>query len=123
MYSISFPEMITGNVTRLSKDKEAVKTNLWLTLSSERRSLFGDPRFGSLLKRLIFEQGNSIIYDLVVDELYTTILTFVPQIRVSRKDITLFTQNNNLYVTIQCVYAMDNTSDLYTIQLTDSVES
>lgn len=118
MYSFNFPEMIRNNNAVLLKDKEAVKCNLNLLFSTERQELFGDPYFGSLLKRVLFEQAHSLVADLVVDEIYTAILTFIPQIYLTRKDIKLFIDKTNLYATISYVYVVDNTSDMYTILLT-----
>ena len=47
MYSFAFPNMLSSTQANLISDKEAVKSNLKLLLSSERLSLFGDPYFGS----------------------------------------------------------------------------
>ena len=54
MYSFAFPNMLSSTQANLISDKEAVKSNLKLLLSSERLSLFGDPYFGSRLKRALF---------------------------------------------------------------------
>lgn len=119
MYSFAFPTMLTNTRSTLLSDLEAVRSNLKLTLQSERLSLFGDPFFGTQLKRLIFEQSHSIVVDLVVDEIYTTIITFIPQVYLSREDIELTTNGVDLFVTIHYVYLPNNTSDLYKINLTN----
>lgn len=123
MYSISFPEMLNSTTIRLLKDHEAVRSNLKLILSSEKLSHFGDPYFGTRLKRALFEQPSHLIVDLMVDEIYTTIITFIPQIFLTRKDIKLTTDGTDLYATINYVYLPDNTSDLYTINLTQTAEN
>lgn len=119
MYSFAFPTMLTNTRSALLSDLEAVRSNLKLTLQSERLSLFGDPLFGTQLKRLIFEQSHSIVVDLVIDEIYTTIITFIPQVYLSREDIELTTNGVDLFVTIHYVYLPNNTSDLYKINLTN----
>lgn len=119
MYSFAFPTMLTNTRSALLSDLEAVRSNLKLTLQSERLSLFGDPFFGTQLKRLIFEQSHSIVVDLVVDEIYTTIITFIPQVYLSREDIELTTNGVDLFVTIRYVYLPNNTNDLYKINLTN----
>lgn len=119
MYSFAFPTMLTNTRSALLSDLEAVRSNLKLTLQSERLSLFGDPFFGTQLKRLIFEQSHSIVVDLVIDEIYTTIITFIPQVYLSREDIELTTNGVDLFVTIRYVYLPNNTSDLYKINLTN----
>ena len=104
------------------KDKEAIRSNMLLILSSERETLFGDPYYGSELKKQIFEQSSAIVTDLLIDELYTTIKTFMPQVILSRKDISVFVANTTLYAEIKYYYVIDNTSDLFTIRLTDSAD-
>lgn len=120
MFSFSFPQMFTQTTSRLVEDKEAIRSNMILLLSSERGTLFGDPYFGTLLKKYIFEQSSSIVPDLLIDELYTTIVTFMPQVIVKRKDIKVYTDGIGLFAEIRYTYALDNTSDLFTIMLTQS---
>lgn len=120
MYSFNFPEMIGSTTSKLLKDKEAIKSNLILLLGSEKLSLFGDPYWGSQLKQFLFEQSNNLIVDLVIDEIYSTITTFIPQIFIERKNIEVYTDDRDLYVTLSYIYKIDNTSDLYSIKLTDS---
>lgn len=125
MYSFDFPSMLNSNTAKLVKNKDAVRSNVLLLLQSEKKTLLGDPFFGSRLKRMLFEQSNSLIADLVIDEIYTTLTTFIPQIYLTRKDIELLSDRNDIYVTVKYIYLLDNTQDLYTISLTsdDSTEA
>lgn len=120
MYSLKWPDMFTSVDTKLIKDKEAIKSNLLLLLNSDRLSLFGDPYYGTLLKPIIFQPNNTIISDLIIDELYTTISTYMPQISVSRKSISIRSNKIDLYAEIEVIYNIDNTSDLYIINLTNN---
>lgn len=122
MYSFNFPSMLNTVTSKLIQDKEAIRSNVLLLLQSERKTLFGDPYFGSQLKRMLFEQSTTVITDLVVDELYTTLTTFIPQIFLTRKDITLTCDGTDIYATVKYVFVLDNTVDLYTINLTESEE-
>ena len=122
MYSFGFPKMFNNTTSNLVKDKDAIRSNMILLLSSERETLFGDPFYGSQLKKYIFEQSTSIVADLLIDELYTTIITFMPQVFLTRKDIEVFTSKNMLFARINYWYVADNTSDLFTIKLTESTE-
>ena len=122
MYSFNFPNMLTTVDASLLKDREAIRSNMILLLSSERDTLFGDPYFGCELKKYIFEQSSSIVPDLLIDEIYTSIRTFMPQVTISRKDITVYVVKTALYVDIKYYYVKDNTSDLFTIKLTESNE-
>lgn len=120
MYSFAFPRMIGSSSANLLKDKEAIRSNMILLLSSERDTLFGDPYFGCQLKKYLFEQSGSIVPDLLIDELYTTIKTFMPQVHITRKDIKVYVSKTTLYADIKYYYIIDNTSDLFTIKLTES---
>jgi phage baseplate assembly protein W len=120
MYSLAFPEMFAkdGTRTMLLENHEATFSNLRLVLLSTKNSLLGDPDFGSLLKRKLFEQNTPILQDLVIDDIYTTILTFMPQISLKRSDIKVTSDGVDLFVTIQCTNLIDYELDTYTINLT-----
>jgi len=118
MYSIAFPKMFSKSKTLLYEDHNAIASMLNLLLSSDRFSLLGDPYFGTNLKAVIFEQNNLVIQDLVIDEIYSSILTFMPQLIVNRKDITLTAKDKDLYANIKATYYKDQESDLYVINMT-----
>lgn len=120
MYSINFPDMFTTSRTKLIKDHDATLSNLKLLLASEKTSLFGDPYFGTILKRIIYEQNTPVLQDLVIDEIYTSILMFMPQIKIERKDISLSSDGTNLYAKINCINLIDYTNNLYNIRLTNN---
>ena len=120
MYSLAWPDIFDSVNTKLLQDKDAIKSNLILLLNSDRLSLFGDPYYGTMLKPVIFQPNNNIIADLLIDELYTTIRTYIPQITVDRKSIQVMSDKIDLYVTINVIYNIDNTSDLYMINLTNN---
>lgn len=117
MQSISFPKMFTNTTTRLLSDHEATVSNLKLLLLSEKNSLFGDPYFGTNIRKLIFEPNNVVLQDIVIDEIYTAILQFMPQVLVKRTDITIVQQGSDLFVTIRALNLLDYTTDLYNINL------
>ena len=120
MYSIAFPNMFSSVDTNLLQDKEATLNNIQLLLLSDRWSLLGDPYYGASFKKALFEQNNVVIRDLMIDEIYTTILLFIPQVVVSRKDIKIISDKENLYAEIKCTYRVDGTSNLYTLVLNTS---
>lgn len=119
MYSFGFPSMIGSTTSNLIKDKDAIRSNLILLLSSEQTSLFGDPYLGSRLRQILFEQATSLAADLLIDEVYTAIITFIPQIYIERKNIRIVNIGQSLVLTLSYIYKLDNTSDLYSIKLTD----
>lgn len=123
MYSFGFPKMLNSTTANLVKDKEAIRSNMLLLLSSEKDTLFGDPYFGAELKKYLFEQTGSIVPDLLIDALYTAIKTFMPQVYTTRKNIEVYVSNKVLYTDISYYYIIDNTSDLFTIQLTQNSDA
>lgn len=122
MYSLAFPKMFNSTTTRLFSDHGATSSNLKLLLKSEKYSLFGDPYFGTSLKKLTFEQNNIVLQDLVIDDIYIAIVTFMPQILIKRKDITVTSDRADIYVNIKALNLLDYTTDLYNINLTGSEE-
>lgn len=119
MQSIKFPKMLASTTTNLVSDHEATSQNLVLLLRSDRQSLLGDPYYGTVLKRLLFEQNNIILKDIVIDEIYSSIITFMPQISLTRNDIQLKIEKDVIYVTISCINLIDKKPNLYTIKLTE----
>lgn len=123
MYSLAFPNMFSNAYkTRLVSDYNATMSNLRLLLNSERRSLYGDPYYGSALKRMLYEQNSILLKDLIVDELYTTIITFMPQIYVERGDIKVTSDGYSVYAQLKCTNLINYTTNLYVINLTEDVE-
>ena len=105
-----------------SRIGEATISNLKLLLSAERGSLFGDPYFGTLLKRVIYEQNDQILRDLIIDEIYTSIITFMPQIYIKRTDIEITSDGVTVFASLKFTSLMDGQPDLYTIKLTSDYE-
>lgn len=122
MYSISFPKIFDGVRTKLLKDSKATASNLWLLLNSSKMSLFGDPYFGTSLKRAIFEQNDNILIDLVIDEIYTVVKTFMPQVQLLREDIVLSQEGVDIVCNMKCTDLTDYTTNMYSINLTNEEE-
>ena len=122
MKSIAFPIMLGNSSTNIIKDHDATSSNLKLLLLSDKTSLFGDPYFGTNIKKLIHDQNNIVLRDLVIDDIYTAITTFMPQMIVKRGDIKVTSDRSNVYVNIKCLNLIDYTTDLYNINLTSDEE-
>lgn len=120
MYSLAFPDMFSkdGVRTNLIEGHQATFSNLQLILYTTKKSLLGDPDFGSLLRAKLFEQNTPILQDLVIDDIYTTIITFMPQLVLKRSDIKVTSDGIDLYATIKCTNLIDYELDTYTINLT-----
>ncbi len=107
-----------GIRTLIVEDHQATLSNLKLILMSTKNSLLGDPDFGCLLKTKFFEQNTPILQDLIIDDIYTTILTFMPQLSLKRSDIKVTSDGVDVFATIQCTNLIDYELDAYTINLT-----
>lgn len=115
MKSIAFPKMFNSNSTRIIEDKDATERNLCSLLHSEKGEFLSDPFYGIRLKRYLFEQNTGILKDIIIDEIYTQIALFMPQIKVHRKDITIVQDRYKLYATIKCINRVDFTTDMFNI--------
>ena len=120
MYSLAFPKMFDGNNVKLYEDHEATASNLKLLILSTRTELFGDPYYGTSLKNAIYEQSDHIIIDLLIDDIYTSILTFMPQLYLTRNDISITSDKSDIFVNIKCINRLDYQTDLFNINLTNS---
>ncbi len=119
--SIEFPNMFTRTSTNFVTDKEATFQNLKYLILSEKGELFGDPFYGVGLKKYLFDQNDTIIKDLVLDDMYTAIATFMPQLRINRNDLKLRTgDKGEIFVDIRAVNQLDFTTDLYSIVLLET---
>ena len=110
--------MMTESNANLIADKDAIDQNLINLLNCTKKELFGDPYFGCQMKKMLFEQQNTMIKDIFIDELYMSIINFIPQITLERKDIIIYTQDNNIFTDIKYTYLEDNTANLFSINLT-----
>ena len=117
MDSINFPDMFSTTSTKIVSGHDATLNNLKLMLLSSRKTLFGDPYFGTNLKWLLFEQGNEVLQDIIIDDIYTAILTFMPQLTLSRKDIEIVFNREEVFIKIKATNLLDFKTDLYTINL------
>lgn len=119
--SIAFPNMFTRTSTNFVTGKEATFQNLKYLILSEKGELFGDPFYGVGLKKYLFDQNDTIIKDLVLDDMYTAIATFMPQLRINRNDLKLRTgDKGEIFVDIRAINQLDFTTDLYSIVLLET---
>ena len=121
MNCIGFPRIFNGNSTIVKEDtltsSPATLECLRLLLGSEEQTLFGDPGFGIKLRRYLYEQNNYILRDILIDEIYTKMTDFFPQIYVDRRDIKIQSVKNKLYVTIACKNKRTFENNVYNLKL------
>ena len=120
--SISFPKMLNHNRVQLVEDYDATLQNIKTVLGSEKGEFKFDPYFGIRLKRYMFEQNNFVLQDLLLDEIYEQLVTFIPQIIVRRNDITFEKERAKLYLNIKCTNRIDFTLNTYNLVLYNNQE-
>ena len=122
MKSIKFPNMFGTSHTEVWQEteyKQATEQNLRLNLLSMRGELLGDPYFGMILKQYLFEQNSYILRDILIDMVYTQIAIFIPQLKVERRDITIFQdrRRGHLLCQIHGINKIDYTPNTYELIL------
>lgn len=118
--SIKFPDMFSYASTNIVEDYDATLQNLKLLLYTTARELFGDPYYGNNLKKKLFDQNYKQLQDILIDDIYSSIQLFLPQVIVTRKDITLEYQNENVFINIRAKNKLDYQTNLYQINMIES---
>ena len=123
MYSIAFPQIFNGSTINLYKDADAVKSNLKNLLASNRGGLFGDPHFGTALKPILWNQAaDAMMKELIKDEVYEAVLSYMPQSTIDRDNIVVESVGNYVRVSIKAENDLGIVSDLMEITLLKSDE-
>lgn len=118
MYSIAFPDIFNGSKVNLNKDYDAIKVNLKSLLMSNRKGLYGDPYYGVNLKQILWHQAaKPVVIDLLKDEIFNAIYSYMPQVKVTRDDIDVKVDGNNVYATIDVSVDPSIPSNLFKIQI------
>ena len=123
MRSLKFPEMFNSNSTNTIKDLDATRQNTLLLLKSEKGEFISDPYFGIRLKRYLYSQNSYILKDVIVDEIYTQLALFMPQLTVNRNDIKLIRDRAKLICTFKAIIRIDFTTDMYSLVIYDERDS
>jgi phage baseplate assembly protein W len=122
MKSLSFPKIIKNKAVQTVSDYDATLQNMKLVLASEKGEFIFDPYFGIRLKRYMFEQNNPILLDVLVDEIYEQLVTFMPQLIINKKDISMSRDRAKVYITIKARNQIDFELNTYNLVLFNSQE-
>ena len=118
MYSIAFPNIFNGSKVNLNKDYDAVKVNLKSLLMSNRKGLYGDPYYGVNLKQILWHQAaKPVVIELLKDEIFQAIYSYMPQAEVTKDDIGVEVDGNTVYATIDVSLDASIPSDLLKIEI------
>lgn len=118
MYSIAFPDIFNGSKVNLNKDYDAVKINLKSLLMSNRGGLYGDPHYGLNMKQILWDQAcRPVVIELLKDEIFNAIYSYMPQIEITRDDIDVTVDGNIVHATIEVKADSRIPSDLFKIKI------
>ena len=118
MISIKFPDMLSiSSVNLIYNNKEATLSNLRILLNCDKGMLLGDPAFGSYAREYLFQQNDSLLKDIIIDGVYTTIRTYMPQLTISRSNIDVTSDGDTVSANISCINNIDATINNYIIDL------
>ena len=123
MKSIAFPTFLNNVTTKVVEDREATMSNYKLLLQSLKKDLFGDPYFGTNLERFLFSQGDPVLKDALIEDIYVATRAFMPQISLTRKDIDVIVNKTTVTITVKGINLIDYEPNLFEINLTGKEES
>ena len=122
MTSIRFPKMFNQGSTLTVSGREATSQNLRLLVSSESGEFTEDPYFGVVLRSRFFDQNGAMLADLLREELFEKLRIFMPQVSLSREDITIKRRGTKVIASINCINRVDFTTNTLELALFDESE-
>lgn len=118
MYSIAFPDIFNGSKVNLNKDYDAIKVNLKSLLMSNRGGLYGDPFYGLNMKQILWSQAcKPVVEELLKDEIFNAIYSYMPQVTITRDDIDVKVSGNVVQASINVEVDPTVPSNLFNIQI------
>lgn len=118
MYSIAFPNIFNGSKVRLNEDYDAIKVNLKSLLMSNRGGLFGDPYYGLNMKQILWSQAaKPVVVELLKDEIFNAIYSYMPQVSITRDDIDVEVDGNLVNASISVKADSKIPSNLFNIKI------
>jgi phage baseplate assembly protein W len=118
MYSIAFPDIFNGSKVNLNKDYDAIKVNLKSLLMSNRGGLYGDPFYGLNMKQILWDQAcKPVVVELLKDEIFNAIYSYMPQIEITRDDIDVQVEGNLVQASIEVKADSKIPSNLFNIKI------
>jgi phage baseplate assembly protein W len=118
MYSIAFPDIFNGSKVNLNKDYDAIKVNLKSLLMSNRGGLYGDPFYGLNMKQILWDQAcKPVVVELLKDEIFNAIYSYMPQIEITRDDIDVQVDGNLVQASIEVKADSKIPSNLFNIKI------
>lgn len=127
MRTFKFPKMFNSNNTRVwlpEEHKQATGQNIKLLLNTVRGELLGDPYVGVTIKNLMFNPNSPVLHDILADIIYNQIALFIPQLKVRREDISVYSDKKGSVI---CLFSgtdqIDYSIVTYSLVLLDSTKN
>ena len=111
--SIAFPKMFNTSTTLTVKGHDATAQDMLLLFYSDKGELKGDPFFGIRLKRFMYNQNNQVLEQVLIDEIYSQLLVFMPQLTVVRNNIKIKRELGKMIISIKAINKVDFTTNMY----------
>ncbi len=116
MNSITFPDMFNKTTTNVTSGYYATLQNIETLLLTNKGEFESDPYFGCDLRKFIYDQKDVILKDVIIDDIYSAIKLFIPQVIVKRSDITLdIDEKSTVKVQIKALDRASFKTDMYNI--------
>ena len=117
--SITHPKMfsvINGN-TDIDKLDTSINRSIALILLTAKGEVFGNPEFGSDIRKFLFESYNDNLKELIIDEIIDSVSKWEDRIIINRSDISI--EQEDLALKIHISYTLTNSNirgdtDVYT---------
>lgn len=118
-YTLSFPDIFNKGTINLKSDYEAVRQNLVLLLASNKGGLYGDPWFGTDIKRILWEPNHrDILKNIIQDRIFEDIYSYMPNnIALKKEDIVVNIVDTYANVQINLSAYSDKDNDMLSIDL------
>ncbi len=105
--SIKFPYLFNGD-TQLDVNFDSINRSISLILLTGKGELFGNPNYGSDIKRYQFMEITPEIKNLLADEIVNSIRQFENRVEITNNDIIIKQINDKLSINIK--YSLKNSN-------------
>lgn len=111
---ISFPNTMARKSIVIVSDDEYVTQSLLGLANTTKGELLGDPEFGANIMLYLFETNTEALIDLLANDIYEAVTRYLPQIILSRGNITGSITDDTLSLRVNYSYNNSNgTSTIY----------
>jgi hypothetical protein len=117
--SITHPKIfsITNGNTGLDTLSTSINRSISLILLTAKGEVFGNPEFGSDIRKYLFEYITDTTKELIIDEIMNSVSMWEPRIILERNNITI--EQDDMTLKIHISYTLTNSNimgntDVYT---------